>query len=293
MELSDAIDLYFQHLRVEKGVNEETIKSYNYDLKQFFLNYNDIHLVEELDYSLIINFIKEQNKKGLKTSTILRRISSIKNFYLFLQKEGHLITSDIDIDAPKMPKRLPHALTVEEVEELLEAPNVEKQDELRDKAMLETMYSSGLRVSELLNLPIQKIDFVNQIVEISGKGDKIRRVPISEYALDYIKMYIDDVRSKNVNKRSPYLFLNRYGDKVSRQYFFKRVKVYAERAGIKSNVSPHTLRHSFATHLLENGAELTALQKMLGHVNLATTEIYTSISSKRILSAYDLFMKRK
>ncbi len=293
MELSDAIDSFFQYLRVEKGISEETLKSYQYDLKKFFKTFPLKQTLDDLSPLDLNDFIKIQSKENLATTSILRRLSLTKNFYLFLERE-HLVTfNNIIVHSPKTPKRLPYALTIEEVEALLEAPNIEKKDELRDKAMLEVMYSSGLRVSELLDLPLNKINFQQGIIEIRGKGDKMRRIPIGEYALEYVQKYIEEVRSKNPGRRQGYLFLNRYGEKLSRQYFFKRVKIYAYRAKIEVNVSPHILRHSFATHLLENGAELRAVQEMLGHANLATTEIYTNISTRRILSAYDLFSKRK
>ncbi len=293
MELSDAIDNFFQYLRVEKGISEETLKSYQYDLKKFFLTFPNKRRLEDLSPLDINDFIKIQSKENLATSSILRRLSVMKNFYLFLEREHLIDFNNIAIHSPKAPKRLPYALTIREVEALLDAPKIEKKDELRDKAMLETMYSSGLRVSELLALPLGKINFTQGIIEIRGKGDKMRRIPIGEYALEYINRYILEVRNKNPGRQKSYLFLNRYGEKLSRQYFFKRVKVYAKRANIEVNVSPHILRHSFATHLLENGAELRAVQEMLGHANLATTEIYTNISTRRILSAYDLFSKRK
>lgn len=293
MDINDGIERYFQYLRVEKGVTEDTIKSYSYDLKQFFIAFPDKKSLEDLKFVDLTDFIKIQTKNNLATSTILRRLSSTKNFYLFLDREGFLNDEVRKIKSPKGVKRLPFSLSISEVEDLLNAPDIEKMDGLRDRAMLETMYSSGLRVSELLALKTNKIDFEHGLIEVYGKGEKIRVVPIGEYAIDFIKRYIAEVRNKNVGRKSPYLFLNRYGKPLSRQYFFLCVKKYAKEAGIDANVSPHTLRHCFATHLLENGAELKAVQEMLGHANLATTEIYTNISSKRILSAYDLLSRRK
>ena len=292
MELNDAIDLYFQFLRVERGVSNDTIKSYAYDLKQFFKALPKDSTDDFLPTD-ISDFVQIQMKNQLEVPTILRRISSTSNFYLFLEKE-HIINFVIkDIDRPKKRKTLPLAISVEEVEELLNTPDITKDEGFRDRTMLELMYSSGLRVSELLSLKIKQINLEKGVIDIIGKGNKQRKVPVGEYALDFIKQYIEEHRIHNPGRRTSYLFLNRYGAPLSRQYFFMQIKKYAQLAGIEKDISPHTLRHCFATHMLENGAELRALQEMLGHTNLSTTQIYTNVSSKRISSAYDLFMKRK
>ena len=292
MELSEASDLYFQYLRVEKGVSNETIRNYAYDLKQFF---DVLHkeTTADLRSDDIQKFIRIQTQNMLSVPTILRRISSTKNFYLFLENE-RIISFQIDnLDKPKGSKKLPICISIEEVEALLNQPDLNKPEGQRNRAMLEVMYSSGLRVTELISLKVKQINFARGIIKIIGKGDKERIVPIGDYALEYLNKYLNDGRRKNKNRNSDYLFLNRYGDPVSRVYFFKQVKKYAQEAGIDVEISPHTLRHCFATHMLENGAELRAVQEMLGHTNIATTQIYTNISSKRILSAYDLYSKRK
>ncbi len=292
MELDDAIDNYFQYLRVEKGVSNDTILAYHYDLKEFLTTLNKKNTDDFLP-SDITDFIKIQSKRLLSPSTIVRRVSSTKNFYSFLERE-HIISFSLGkVVAPKNIKKLPTSLSIEEVEALLEAPNLEKDDGQRDKAMLEVMYSSGLRVSELLALKMRNVNFEKGIIDIVGKGNKERKVPIGDYALDYLNQYINNGRSHNKGKKSEFIFLNRYGKPLSRQYFFKQIKKYALQVGIKEDISPHTLRHCFATHLLENGAELRAVQEMLGHSNISTTQIYTNISTKRILNAYDLYTKRK
>ena len=292
MTLNEASDLYFQYLRVEKGVSNETIRNYAYDLKQFFTVLNK-HQTEDLKSGDIQEFIRIQTQNMLSIPTILRRISSTKNLYLFLEKE-RIITFQIDsLEKPKGSKKLPICISIEEVEALLNQPDLDKPEGQRDRTMLEVMYSSGLRITELLNLKLKQINFERGMVKIVGKGNKERIVPIGDYALEYLIKYINDGRRKNMNRNSDYLFLNRYGEPVSRVYFFLQVKKYAKQAGIEVEISPHTLRHCFATHMLENGAELRAVQEMLGHTNIATTQIYTNISSKRILSAYDLYSKRK
>lgn len=293
MKLDDAIDMFFQYLTVEKGVSKQTLSAYADDLKQFFAVFKDKHSTDDLLVSDLTDFIKIQSKMNRANATILRRLSSTKHFYRFLEKEKILNDSVPRIDSPRAIKKLPVTLSVEEVEALLEAPDLEKPEGLRDKAMLELMYSSGLRVSELIDLERSNVNFQHGIITIYGKGNKERRVPIGEFALEYLVKYLEDVRVNNVGKDTKFLFLNRYGKPLSRQYFFRQVKKYATYAGIKEDISPHTLRHSFATHMLDNGAELRAVQEMLGHQNIATTQIYTHVSSKRILSAYDLYTKRK
>ena len=292
MTLNEASDLYFQYLRVEKGVSNETIRNYEYDLKLFF---DALHkeTTKDLKSGDIQEFIRIQTQNMLSIPTILRRISSTKNFYLFLEKE-RIITFQIDsLEKPKGSKKLPVCISIEEVEALLDQPDMTKPEGQRDKAMLEILYSSGLRISELLSLKTNQINSERGIVKIIGKGNKERIVPVGDYALEYLNKYINEGRRKNPKRGSEFLFLNRYGEPVSRVYFFLQVKKYAKQAGIQVEISPHTLRHCFATHMLENGAELRAVQEMLGHANIATTQIYTNISSKRILSAYDLYSKRK
>lgn len=297
MEISDAVELFQQYLLVEKGLSKQTVDSYTKDIKLFLDIFNgERKTVEDLkgeDLGEIVRYELTVPKPPHTVTTAIRKLSSVKNFFLFLKREGYFVGEIPNIEPPKKPEYLPNCLSVEEVEELLNAPNIEKPDGLRDRAMLETMYASGLRVSELVSLERARVNLNKAIITVFGKGSKERKVPLGDFAIEYIKKYIEEARNKNPGKDSKYLFLNRYGKPISRQYFFKQVKKYAAQAGIEVSISPHTLRHCFATHLLENGAQLRAVQEMLGHTNIATTQIYTHISSKRILSAYDLYMKRK
>ena len=187
----------------------------------------------------------------------------------------------------------PVYLTKNEIELLLSAPNVDSDSGLRDKAMLEIMYSSGLRVSELLELTLEKVSFQQKMISVFGKGSKERKVPVSEYSLKIVEEYIQKVRNYNPGKESRILFLNKNGGQISRIYFYKQVEKYAEFVGIKKKISPHTLRHSFATHLLDGGAQLRAVQEMLGHENISTTQIYTHVSTQKLINTYDLFMNKK
>ncbi len=293
MDLKEARYRYEQYLVVEKGLSQATVKNYQLDLTLFFntfANYSDTNQLSVVD---ITDFMKIQSQAGKSSRTINRRLSVIRQFYLFLERE-HIISLHLPkIPAPKSASFLPSYLTEEKVEQLLDAPNIEKDDELRDKAMLEVMYASGLRVSELLSLHRGQINFEKGLITIYGKGNKERRVPIGEFALEFVKEYMMTSREKNRGRQSRFLFLNKFGQPISRQYFFMQIRKYAKRAEINEHISPHTLRHSFATHLLDHGAELRAVQEMLGHTNIATTQIYTHVSQKRIRSAFDLYSKRK
>lgn len=293
MDITDAVDLYKQYLLVEKGLSKQTWVSYLDDIKRFFFYFDYVKTVDDLSCEQLRDFLRLELANGMSIPTALRRISSLKGFFLFLKREDIYRGEIPDIETPKKPERLPNCLSIEEVEILLETPDLTKPEGIRDRAMLETMYASGLRVSELLMLEKGKVNLNKGIVSVFGKGAKERKVPVGDFALDFLKQYINEVRINNPGKDSKYLFLNRYGEPLSRQYFFKQVKKYAELAGIDTPISPHTLRHCFATHLLEGGAQLRVVQEMLGHTNLATTQIYTHISSKRIVGVYDLYMKKK
>ena len=291
MEIKDAVDLFQQYVLVERGLSPQTWVSYLEDLQAFFNYFSDKKDTSDLLETDLYEFLKFELSLGKSVSTALRRLSSTRSFYLFLKKEGYFIGNIPDIETPKKPKHLPNCLSEEEIDRLLEAPDLTSPSGIRDRAMLETMYSSGLRVSELLNLKRGQVNLNKCIITVFGKGAKERKVPIAEYAVEYIKKYVNEVRNKSEFKKSDYLFLNRSGNPLSRVYFFKKVREYAELAGIEMTISPHTLRHSFATHLLNHGAQLRMVQGMLGHTNIATTQIYTHVSSEKLKSDYDKIMK--
>ncbi len=291
MEIKDAVDLFQQYVLVERGLSPQTWVSYLEDLQAFFNYFSDKKDTSDLLETDLYEFLKFELSLGKSVSTALRRLSSTRSFYLFLKKEGYFIGNIPDIETPKKPKHLPNCLSEEEIDRLLETPDLTSPSGIRDRAMLETMYSSGLRVSELLNLKRGQVNLNKCIITVFGKGAKERKVPIAEYAVEYIKKYINEVRNKSEFKKSDYLFLNKSGNPLSRVYFFKKVREYAELAGIEMTISPHTLRHSFATHLLNHGAQLRMVQGMLGHTNIATTQIYTHVSSEKLKSDYDKIMK--
>ena len=294
MEINESFDAFIQYLRVERGVSEITVKNYREDFKIFLLSFPDVKTTDDLNVDMLPEFVRRQDELARSSSTILRRYSLLRNYFSFLNEENILHEEMPDVDKPKSSKRLPFVMSNEEVDELLEAPDISKDNGMRDRAMLELMYATGLRVSELLSLRFRNVNMQNGLITVYGKGNKQRSVPVSSFALEFLRKYIDGPRKRvKGSKDTDIIFLNRDGKALSSTYFFMQVKRYAEEKGIDSSVSPHTLRHCFATHLLENGASLRAVQEMLRHSNIATTQIYTEVSTKRIMSAYDLYASRK
>ena len=292
MDYLDATEQFIIHCLAEKGLQKQTIINYNDDLKSFykFLN-EDNFQVENLNLEHIKNYIIFLTNEGKSILTILRHVSTLKSFYLFLINEKKIKCNIDQLDLPKKPQHLPTVLSFEEVESLLEQPDLSKPSGIRDRAMLEVMYATGLRVSELLTIEKKNLSIEKKQIRIFGKGAKERYVPNSTFALEYLIKYINEVRNESPYRNSNYIFINKEGNPLSRQAFWQIIKNYASKAGIIENVTPHTLRHCFATHLLENGADLRSVQEMLGHSDISTTQIYTHVSSKRIRSAYDMFMK--
>ncbi|MBQ9458190.1 MAG: tyrosine recombinase [Bacilli bacterium] len=294
MNLNEAIAKYLRVLAVEKGLSEDTIDSYRSDLALFCRTFPEKQDTEDCYAYDLTEFAIAQDNASMAASTVARRLSALYRFFRFLSDEGLMEAPPDHPSRPKLPKRLPVALSFEEVEALLDQPDTDNESGARDKAMLETMYACGLRVSELVSLRLSDVNAKARIVLIRhGKGAKQRSIPISSFALEYLQDYIQGFRAENPGKKSAEIFLNRQGTPVSRMYFWRQVKKYAEMAGIDKDVSPHTLRHCFATHLLEQGAELRVVQEMLGHTHLSTTQIYTHVSSRRIAEAYEAYAKRK
>ena len=292
MKIKDAYERFIEMMFYERNISILTLDCYKEDLLSFFELIKKEN-TEDLTIFDIEDYIKKLSSLGKAATTIIRRTGTVRQFYNFLQKENVLTCNSNNVAMPKRNEHLPDVLSTEEIEALFEQPNMEKKEGIRDRAMLEIMYSSGMRVSELLNLKLKQINIDLGILKIIGKGNKERHVPIGDFAKEYLVKYLLEVRGKYDIYRSNYVFLNHFGKPLSRQYFWKVIKKYSEEAGITINVTPHTLRHSFATHLLENGLDLRLVQEMLGHSNITTTQIYTHVSSKRIISAYDLFMNKK
>ena len=292
MDFYDAEDDYLQYLSASRGLANKTVEDYAEDLKIFRSFFPEKKTTDDLSYFDLEDFALRLGEQDRASATIARRVSCLYNFYRFLAKRGILSFMPEKSSQVKTDRRLPVILTFEEVERLLEQPDLSKESGMRDKAMLETMYATGLRVSELCALRLSSIHADNGLITIRhGKGNKQRSVPIGEFALGYLKKYIDEFRVKNPGRRKGEVFLNLKGEPISRQYFFMQVKHYAIQAGIEKSISPHTLRHCFATHLLEGGADLRAVQEMLGHSHLETTQVYTHVSERRIMDAYSKFAK--
>lgn len=293
MEINECFDSYVKYLKIEKGLSNNTISSYCSDLKEFLAYFSDIKDSSQLEGDYINEYVQELSINGLSTTSLARKVSCLKNFYYFLMDEKIVSNIEITVANPKAEKHLPSCLSIEEMQSLLNAPDLTKPNGFRDGTMLKVMYSSGLRVSELLNLRKENINFQHNLLTIKGKGSKQRSVPICEEAMDMLKEYLVKYRSVNKGNGTNYIFLNPSGKPLSRVYFYKEVKKYALKAGIDREISPHTLRHSFATHLLEDGAELRIVQELLGHSKIETTQIYTHISTKRVMNAYDLYSGKK
>lgn len=281
------IEEFIDYLRYEKKYSENTIISYQNDLKKVCVFFKKDFT--NLTKKNIQNYIQSLSKKE-STSSVSRTISTLKSFYKFLEINKYTKNSPLGtISNPKNIKKLPKVLSEEEVDKLLDI-NLKTSFDYRNKAMLELMYSSGLRVSELINLKVNDIDLNNASVRIFGKGSKERIVPLDDYAIEALDNYIKHHR-KSLFKHGEnnYLFLNNHGNKMTRQGFFKILQKIVKEKNIKSEISPHTLRHSFATHLLKHGADLRSIQELLGHSDISTTQIYTHITSERLQKNYKEF----
>lgn len=281
------IEEFIDYLRFEKKYSENTISSYKRDL-----NKTNTYIKKDfakLNKKDIQNYIQKISKSE-NASSVSRCISTLKSFYKFLELNKYTNKTPLTtITNPKTVKKLPKILSEEEIEKLLDI-NLKTDFDYRNKAMLELMYSSGLRVSEIINLNVNDIDLSNASVRIFGKGSKERIIPLNDYAIDALNNYIlNHRRSLFKHGESNYLFLNNHGNKMTRQGFFKILEKIAKEKGIKSELSPHTLRHSFATHLLKHGADLRSIQELLGHSDISTTQIYTHITSERLQKNYEEF----
>ncbi len=290
------LDNYLRFSIVEKGLSDNSIEAYERDLRDYFgfLSKKKITKVSEDDTALILKHMLELQKKKISSVSRVRHLVTIRGFYKFLFNEKILKKNPAKIiELPKTGIRLPDVLTVREIELLLATPNKENAKGLRNAAMIELLYAAGLRVSELLNLKIADINREAGFVKVLGKGSKERIVPIGMYAKKSIEEYIKKSRPKLIKeKTSPYIFVARAGTPLTRQGFWKIIKKYAKQAGITKKITPHTFRHSFATHLLEGGADLRAVQKMLGHADISTTQIYTHVASDRLKEIHKKFHPR-
>ncbi len=290
------LDLFLNHLGVERGLAPNTIDAYGRDIRRFleYLSQKDSTAPESASRSTIMSYLLFLSQSKLSARSRARALSALKTFYSFLLSENIVSQNPAaDLETPRTLFHLPQVLAFEEVDALLSTPNLDTSSGLRDKAMLELMYATGLRVSELINLEIASLNLEAGYLRTMGKGSKERLVPVGDAARDWIKQYLDEARPGLAKRRSsPYLFLSRRGKRLSRQYFWRKIKDYSLAAGIRKKISPHSLRHSFATHLLERGADLRAVQLMLGHADIATTQIYTHVTQERLKQIHQQYHPR-
>ena len=288
MTWSETIENYANYLRFEKNASENTIEAYVSDLQklQDFTEQNLINITPiTISYEHLQEFLYQVSKINYSERTQARWISSIKGFFSFLlEDELREDNPSALLETPKLGLYLPDTLSLEEIEKLISATEENTDLAKRNRCMIEVLYGCGLRVSELTELQISNINFKENYLKIQGKGEKVRFVPLADYTADFIKNYINNIRSKQkINpKHSDILFLNSRGAQISRQMVFLIIKEIVRKAGIQKNISPHTFRHSFATHLLQNGADLRFIQEMLGHSSITTTEIYTHLNTEEL-----------
>lgn len=294
--MNELIEQFLSYISVERGMANNTVSSYKRDLHGFsdYLKSKNVDSIDKVSRQTISSFMMSEKDRGLSPNSISRELACIKSFFKFLIREN-VIKEDAAtiIESPKLWKRLPYTLSLGEVEALLDAPNVRDLMEMRDKACLELMYATGMRVSELVNLKIDDINLEVGFVKCFGKGSKERIVPFGKKAKESLQRYLEKSRPRFLKKNvSNFLFLTRLSDRMSRQSFWKIIKRYVKIARIKKKVTPHSLRHSFATHILERGADLRIVQEMLGHADISTTQIYTHVSKDRLKSIHQKFHPR-
>jgi integrase/recombinase XerD len=295
--MNDHLKKFMQFLLVEKRLAKNTLLSYERDLKtylHYLINVEGMETLNQVQRVHIVHFLTFLKEQGKSAKTLARHIASIRAFHQFLLRNQ---TTNQDpsvlIEIPKSERSIPKILSLQEVEKLLEIPRGHEHFALRDKAMLEILYATGIRVSELIQMDVAHVNLTMGFVTIIGKSDKERIIPIGGPAAEALKRYLEHGRPHFISKYQDYsLFLNHQGKRLTRQGFWKILKKLAKEAGIENDLTPHTLRHSFATHLLQNGADLKAVQEMLGHADISTTQIYTQLSKTRLKDVYSKFHPR-
>lgn len=284
MEWENKLDDFLSYIGVEKGLSINTLKAYGHDIRRFLEKVK--HDVDDEEIIAYLSLLKEE---GFSSSSIYRKLMALRVFFRFLKREGCIEKDPTKLlESPKIWQLIPEVLTSEEIETLLTAPDQESEEGMRDQAILETLYATGIRVSELCMLNVH--DVGEQMIRVIGKGGKERVIPIGEQALCAIDAYLAKWRNDQGERRP--LFLSKRRQRINRTMVWERVKFYAKKVGIHKKISPHTLRHSFATHLLDHGADLRVIQEMLGHADIGTTDRYTHLSNKRLFEAFDTFHPR-
>ena len=283
------------YLLMERGLSENSIFSYSYDLKKFqsylVRNKKDFLEVKTEDIS---NFLKEQRKKKISSRSLARAVAALRQFYRYLKEENRLENNPVDkIQTPEVKKSLPDYLTLAEINDLFSNIREDDSYELRDKAIFELLYSSGLRISEACNLRMDDVDLDNMFLTIRGKGGRERLVPFGAKSLAILRKYLESARDEILKERfSDYLFISKKGDFLNRKSVWRLLKKYLARTKIKKDITPHTFRHSFATHLIENNADLRSVQELLGHIDISTTQVYTHLASRTLKEVHKKFHPR-
>ncbi|OGX14649.1 MAG: site-specific tyrosine recombinase XerD [Omnitrophica bacterium RIFOXYB12_FULL_50_7] len=285
---------FLNYLSVEKGLAQNTLDAYRQDLTRYdaFLKKEKVSDWNKVSRTHILKFLDAESKRGLESSSIARGLVSVKLFHRFLTKERYVPTDITSVlESPKLWKKLPHFLTSQEMDSLLKMPDVKKPGGIRDLALLECFYATGMRVSEITEIPVDHVYLDNKFIKCRGKGDKERLVPLGGVAVAACRDYLTRVRPK-MKPKTDHFFLGRSGEGLTRQFVWQMIKKYARLAGITKAITPHTFRHSFATHLLERGADLRVVQELLGHADISTTQIYTHVSGNRLKSVHAKFHPR-
>lgn len=294
----EALAEYIIYLKIERGLSANTVTSYKRDIEKYltFLMEKKITQLDEVSRFEILDFLQTLRQSGAADNSIIRMVSSLRKFHQYLKRESIVSDDPMQlIDTPKKASTLPKAISPQAVEQLLEAPDTTTPLGVRDRTILELMYATGLRISELVNLKLSDMHLTMGFIQTMGKGEKERIIPLGEIASQWLDHYLDGARvylQDQSAETSEYVFLNSRGKSLSRQGVWKKVKQLALEAGIDQNVTPHTLRHSFATHLLENGADLRMVQELLGHADISTTQIYTHITKTRLKQVYSDYHPR-
>lgn len=290
--MTDYLALFLEYLTVEEGLAESTKDAYLRDLRRMVkeLELENCNGLISLNRQQLIDYLSLLKQQGKSNNYMARRLSSIKAFYSFLTFEGYLKVNPAEVlEVASKGLHLPKVLSIQEVEQLLEAPNLDTVYGYRDKTMLELLYATGMRVTELVTLPLASIDLRLNYIRVIGKGSKERIVPLGSVAKQYLERYIKVVRQELVipGCAPEELFLTKSGRAMTRQEFYEKINSYGKAAGISKSITPHMLRHSFATHMLNNGSDLRVVQELLGHANIATTQIYTHLDTERLREVYN------
>ena len=294
--MEQLLDQFLHYLIVEKGLSKNTIEAYSHGLNRFLLHLRakGVQEIRDVDKLHLRAYLLALRRKNLNAKSIVRNLVAMRTFFRFLVQEGVLESNPVEeLESPKMARTLPEILTLKEIEQILEQPDLQTPLGTRDRAMLETLYATGMRVSELTQLPIQQVNLEGGYVLLYGKGSKERIVPLGSEAMKWVTVYLKTARGTlSKGKESPSLFINRLGKGMSRQNFWKNLKDYGRRAGLRKRITPHLLRHSFASHLLERGADLRSVQMMLGHADISTTQIYTHVTGERLKKVHKQYHPR-